>query len=251
MTPSSTHSYSDSTPRRHADAAARSASASRTSTRTAAWSDFARKGVPSAGSPSHLRSPTAWSTTPQPAEPSSLRTHYRVTATDGRSPPAATTTSGNDSANDSPGYQHKASPPTGYATPHSPGSNATTALPGVARGRVECGQVRRRPTGRHVPGRHRVRHPQEQRLTVVTEAESISAEAQDLIATVRDLPGPAGTEPTVGGAAVVRLWARRPPARAERTIHCGRMAPGWPRSGRPRPTIPARARTGCRGQRAG
>jgi hypothetical protein len=38
----------------------------------------------------------------------------------------------NDSANDSPGSLLKASPPTGYATPPSPGSNATSDT-GIAR----------------------------------------------------------------------------------------------------------------------
>jgi hypothetical protein len=85
------------------------------------------KAAPSAGNPSHQHSPTASSTTPPPAPPSSQPIPYCGTETDTHSPPAATTTSGDASANNSPESQPKASPPTDYDTPPSPGSNDTSA----------------------------------------------------------------------------------------------------------------------------
>jgi hypothetical protein len=72
-------------------------------------------------------SPTAWSTMLAPAARCCPPIRCSGSATASHSPADDTTTSGNASATDSPGSPPKASPPTGYNTPPSPGSKDTSA----------------------------------------------------------------------------------------------------------------------------
>jgi len=72
----------------------RSVFASRTSTRTAAWSNSVRRAALSAGNPSRQPSLAVWSSTPPLAAPCCPPTLCCVTATAARSPAAATTTCG-------------------------------------------------------------------------------------------------------------------------------------------------------------
>jgi RND superfamily putative drug exporter len=74
-------------------------------------------------------------------------------------------------------------------------------LPGVARVSSSAGSFVDGRSGGSTPADVTMGNENAQRLTVVTEAESISASAQDLVGAVRALPAPAGVEAKVGGAA--------------------------------------------------
>jgi RND superfamily putative drug exporter len=76
-------------------------------------------------------------------------------------------------------------------------------LPGVVRVASSTGGFAGgQPTG-PTPTDTTYASPRAQRFTVVTTAESVSSEAQDLVRTVRGIAGPAGAQVKVGGAAAV------------------------------------------------
>jgi RND superfamily putative drug exporter len=80
-------------------------------------------------------------------------------------------------------------------------ARALSELPGVVRVSSSAGGFAGgRPTG-PTPTDATYRSPGAQRFTVVTSAESVSGQAQDLVRTVRGITGPSGVEVKVGGAA--------------------------------------------------
>jgi RND superfamily putative drug exporter len=83
---------------------------------------------------------------------------------------------------------------TGYA-------RSLSALPGVAQVASSAGRFADgRPAGAN-PADAALASPAGQRLTVITSAEAVSGEAQDLVRTVRGIAGPDGAPVKVGGAA--------------------------------------------------
>jgi RND superfamily putative drug exporter len=76
-------------------------------------------------------------------------------------------------------------------------------LPDVARVLSSAGAFVDGATRGPTPPDAAMGKPNVQQLQVITENEPRSAEAQDLVATLRDTAGPAGTEPQVGGSAAI------------------------------------------------
>jgi RND superfamily putative drug exporter len=81
-------------------------------------------------------------------------------------------------------------------------------LSGVSRVSSSAGSFVDGQNGGSAPGDVTLAGATAQRLTVITEAESISSEAQDVVGAVRALPAPSGVETKVGGSAAVLVDAK-------------------------------------------